>query len=180
MVHPRIGPAVRREVVALCQVGHRLGLIKDGRGAYSRPAGVSREAFGRAQAKAVAHELETLGALLSRLEQLTAPPKALKPTLPGPGTVARKVLEVLETDGRAHDHDHLRMLTGLTDAELAVRIVGVGPNSVRPRRIDLVRRGLVELVPGTGPECEDGTPARWRTTVLAMALLMNAGQVHRG
>lgn len=173
-------PAVRRTVVELAQSGHRLGLIKDARGAYARPRGVSLEAFGRAQAKAVAHELETLGELLGRLEQLTAPPAPLPSTLPGPGTVARAVLEALEADERGKDHDHLRMLTGLTDAELAVRITGVGSNSVRPRRLELVRRGLVELVPGTGPECEDGTPARWRPTSLAHALLMHAEAARRG
>lgn len=165
-------PAVRREVVQLAQALHRVGLIKDQRGGYSRPRGVSARAFATAQANALAHELDTLAGIVTRLEQLTAPPGPLKPTLPGVGTVARTVLELLEADERGKDHDHLRMLTGLTDAELAVRVTGVGPNSVRPRRVELVRRGLVELVPGTGPECEDGTPARWRPTSMAHALLL--------
>lgn len=155
---------VRRTVVQLCQVGHRLGLIADSRGPYSRPRGVSREAFGRAQAKAVAHELETLGELLGRLEQLTAPPASTTAhRLPGQGTAARAVLESLWIDAVGKDHDAVRMLTGLTDPELAARITA-GVNTVRPRRVDLVRSGLVEAVPDT-------KPTRWRLTGLADVML---------
>lgn len=157
-------PAVRRTAVELAQAAHRLGLIRDSRGVYRRQPGATLEAFGRAQARAVAHELETLGELVGRLEQLTAPP-VLAPTLPADGTVARAILDRLAADRRGKDHDHVRMLTGLTDAELATRVITrAGANSLRPRRLELVRRGLVEAVPGT-------SPTRWTLTEAGLEAL---------
>lgn len=117
--------------------------------------------------RGVAHELDTARRMAGELELLLAPRPAPAPKLPGVGTVAWAVLEALEVDHRAHQHPHLAMLAGLTDAQLAVRISGAGANSVRPRRIDLTRRGLVEQVPDTDP----AQPARWRITALAHALL---------
>lgn len=162
---------VRREVVALCQVGHRLGLIRNRAGGYGRPHGVSAQAFGRAQALAVAHELETLGVLLGRLEQLTAPPAPKPARLPKAGTVAHAVLQSLAYDRAGRDHGHLRMLTGLTDEELVARISGAGPNSVRPRRVELVRNGLVEAVPDTAP-------TRWRLTATGYVLITGGLLTH--
>lgn len=117
--------------------------------------------------RGLAHELDTARGKAGELEQLLAPKPAPAPKLPGIGTVAWAVLEALEVDHRAHQQPHLAMLAGLTDAQLAVRISGAGANSVRPRRIELTRRGLVEQVPDTDP----ALPARWRITALAHALL---------
>ena len=116
----------------------------------------------------MAHELDTARRMAGELERLLAPRPAPAPKLPGIGTVAWAVLEALEVDHRSHQHPHLAMLAGLTDASLAVRVRAAGgANSVRPRRIELTRRGLVEQVPDTDP----AKPARWRITPLAHALL---------
>lgn len=112
-----------------------------------------------------------------QLEELTRPAVTVPPRparLPGEGTVARAVLERLAADQLGKDHDELRMLTGLTDPELVARIVVNGrdaassANTVRPRRVELVRSGLVEAVPDTAP-------ARWRLTAMAEVLLSAQG-----
>lgn len=121
-------------------------------------------ALGRAYSNGLRHELDTATGLASAMAADLAPRTAPKPALPAVTSVAWAVLEALEVNRRTHDHDHLRMLAGLTDAQLVVCISGAGANSVRPRRIDLTRRGLIEQVPGT-------SPARWRLSTLALELL---------
>lgn len=151
--------AARRDVEALQQSLHRIAQLRSGVGMYARPRnGGSHSAYRVAHAKAAEHELATLQAIAARLDKATAPKPRPFLVLPGQGTVARTVLEVLHVDALGHDHHSLRDLVGLTDAELAVRITGAGPNTVRPRRIDLVRGGWVEVAGQTG------TATRWTLT----------------
>lgn len=101
------------------------------------------------------------------LEKRTRPAPAPTPKLPGERTVARAVLERLEADRRGKDHAEVRMLTGLTDAELCVRIIA-NPSTVRPRRVDLTKAGLVEAF-----ATENGA-TRWTISELGRELLEQA------
>lgn len=112
--------------------------------------------------------------LTDALEKATRPAAPPAPRLPGEGTVARMVLVILEQNRRGYDHDHLRMLTGLTDAELCARVAGAGPNTVRPRRIELARMGLVEQVPGIRSDVSS-----WTISDLGRRLLDEAEAVRR-
>lgn len=121
--------------------------------------------LGTRDAVARQHHVRTVRRLTARLEQLTAPQPAPAPKLPGRGTVAWHVLALLDANRTGYDHDHVRMLTGLTDAELCVAIVGAGPSTVRPRRVDLTKAGLVEAISTAGGS------TRWTISDLARELL---------
>lgn len=152
--------AARRDVEELGALLRRCGLIKNSEGLYARPAGASATSHYHARARALAHELDTLVAVVNRLEKATRPPAPAYLKLPAEGTMARALLEVLHRNVQGHDHAELRSLVGLTDAELAARIMGGRErlNSARPRRLDLQRAGWVEVAGQTG------TATRWTLT----------------
>lgn len=133
--------AVRRQVEELQASLRRAGQIANGSGLYAATRGGRQRAV--ALDKAMRHELDTLAAIVAKLDKATAPRPQTRLGMPREGTVARTVLQVLHLDALGHDHDGLRELAGLTDAGLASRITGAGINSVRPRRVDLVRAGWV-------------------------------------
>ena len=89
----------------------------------------------------MAHRRQVLK-LARRLERRTRPREVPQLVLPGEGTVARTVLEVLHIDATVRNPVQHRMLTGLTDLELCQR-VDAPVNTTRPRRVDLVRGGWV-------------------------------------
>lgn len=158
--------AVRRQLVDLEASLHRVRQIVQQQGLYA-PQGRSRgyrDAWAL-RVKALQHELDTLADIAGKLDKASAPRRVRQLSLPREGTVARTVLQVLHLDAMGHDHDGLRELTGLTDAELATRITGAGINSVRPRRVDLVRAGWVEVAGQTG------TARRWRLTAEGRAAM---------
>lgn len=138
--------AVRKDVEELGALLRRCGLIRTKDGLYGRTRGTSATSDYHARARALAHELDTLAAIVGRLDKATRPPGKPYLWLPGEGTVARTLLEVLHRNVQGHDHAELRELVGLTDAELIARVVGgrERANTVRPRRLDLQRAGWVE------------------------------------
>jgi len=135
--------AARRDVEELGALLRRCGLIKNSEGLYARPAGAGATSHYHARARALAHELDTLVAVVNRLEKATRPPAPAYLKLPADGTVARLVLEVLHRNVQGYDHVELRGLEGMTDAQLAGHLTGATLNSVRPRRLDLQRAGWV-------------------------------------
>lgn len=183
--------AVRRDVEALRASVQRAGRVLRAEGMY-QPAGWSSRVREQAELrnKAMQHELDTLAAIVARLDKATAPKVPAYLGLPGSGTVARTLLEVLHVNALGHDHDSLRDLVGLTDAELAARITGAGPNTVRPRRLDLQRAGWVEAAQlhgnGTawtltadGRRAMDGLQRELRTHLMDAYLLDACGTAPR-